>query len=46
MENFDEQLAEDPLFGAALDTLAIRVGQSRSHEGEHSALHESHRAHV
>jgi O-succinylhomoserine sulfhydrylase len=36
MENFDEQLAEDPLFGAALDTLAIRAGQSRSHEGEHS----------
>lgn len=36
MENFDEQLAADPLFGAALDTLAIRAGQSRSHEGEHS----------
>lgn len=36
MENFDEHLAEDPLFGAALDTLAIRAGQSRSHEGEHS----------
>lgn len=36
MGNFDEQLAEDPLFGAALDTLAIRAGQSRSHEGEHS----------
>lgn len=36
MENFDEHLTEDPLFGAALDTLAIRAGQSRSHEGEHS----------
>ena len=36
MENFEEHLTEDPLFGAALDTLAIRAGQSRSHEGEHS----------
>src|SRR5690606_17468862 len=37
MENFsDESFTEDPLFGAALDTLAIRAGQSRSHEGEHS----------
>lgn len=27
---------EDPLFGAALDTLAVRAGQVRSHEGEHS----------
>ncbi|MCE3253294.1 MAG: O-succinylhomoserine sulfhydrylase [Cellvibrio sp.] len=36
MENFEEQLTEDPLFGAALDTLAVRAGQSRSHEGEHS----------
>ncbi len=27
---------EDPLLGAALDTLAIRAGQVRSHEGEHS----------
>ena len=26
----------DPLFGAALDTLAVRAGQTRSHEGEHS----------
>jgi len=31
MDNFD-----DPLFGAALDTLAVRAGQTRSHEGEHS----------
>lgn len=36
MDNFEEHLTEDPLFGAALDTLAIRAGQSRSHEGEHS----------
>ncbi|HSC68207.1 MAG TPA: PLP-dependent transferase, partial [Cellvibrio sp.] len=36
MENFEEQLNDDPLFGAALDTLAIRAGQSRSHEAEHS----------
>ena len=27
---------EDPLLGAALDTLAVRAGQRRSHEGEHS----------
>lgn len=27
---------EDPLLGAALDTLAVRAGQVRSHEGEHS----------
>ena len=26
----------DPLFGAALDTLAVRAGQTRSQEGEHS----------
>lgn len=31
MDNFD-----DPLFGAALDTLAVRAGQVRSQEGEHS----------
>lgn len=36
MDHFEEHLTEDPLFGAALDTLAIRAGQSRSHEGEHS----------
>ncbi len=36
MDNVEEHLTEDPLFGAALDTLAIRAGQSRSHEGEHS----------
>lgn len=36
MDNFDNHLEEDPLFGAALDTLAIRAGQTRSHEGEHS----------
>ncbi|OUS10196.1 O-succinylhomoserine sulfhydrylase [Gammaproteobacteria bacterium 54_18_T64] len=31
----DEQL-EDPLAGAMLDTLAVRAGQRRSMEGEHS----------
>ena len=31
MDDFD-----DPLLGVALDTLAIRAGQRRSHEGEHS----------
>jgi O-succinylhomoserine sulfhydrylase len=32
----DEVFSEDALFGAALDTLAVRAGQTRSHEGEHS----------
>jgi O-succinylhomoserine sulfhydrylase len=36
MDNFEDHLAEDPLLGAALDTLAVRAGQTRSHEGEHS----------
>ena len=36
MENYDNSVVEDPLFDAALDTLAIRAGQSRSQEGEHS----------
>lgn len=36
MDNFDDHFADDPLLGAALDTLAIRAGQSRSQEGEHS----------
>ncbi len=27
---------EDPLLGAELDTLAVRAGQIRTHEGEHS----------
>ena len=27
---------EDPLFNAAIDTLAVRAGQVRSHENEHS----------
>ena len=27
---------DDPLFNAELDTLAVRAGQVRSHEGEHS----------
>ncbi len=27
---------DDPLFGAGLDTLAVRAGQTRSPEGEHS----------
>ena len=31
MENLDHELAQ-----FALDTLAVRAGQSRSHEGEHS----------
>jgi len=29
-------LEDDPLFGAQIETLAIRAGQVRSHEGEHS----------
>ena len=33
MSNHDDQ---DPLFGAHLDTLAIRSGINRTHEGEHS----------
>src|SRR5690606_39442403 len=37
MDNFsDDALSTDALCGAALDTLAIRAGQSRAHEGEHS----------
>lgn len=37
MDNFsDDVFASDPLAGAALDTLAIRLGQTRTHEGEHS----------
>ncbi len=28
--------SDDPLFGAELDTLAVRAGQVRTHEGEHS----------
>ncbi len=36
MDNLDDQLAGDPLLGAALDTLAIRAGHTRSSEGEHS----------
>ena len=30
-----EQYDDDPLFGAALDTLAIRAGHLRTAEGEH-----------
>lgn len=36
MNSLENDLVEDPLFGAAIDTLAIRAGQSRSEEGEHS----------
>jgi O-succinylhomoserine sulfhydrylase len=37
MDNLsDDVFFEDPLFGVALDTLAVRAGQTRSHEGEHS----------
>ena len=37
MDNFSEDVfSEDPLFSAALDTLAIRAGSIRSQEGEHS----------
>lgn len=36
MDNIENHLVEDPLLGAALDTLAVRAGQTRSHEGEHS----------
>src|SRR5690606_19182502 len=36
MGNVENDFVEDPLLGAALDTLAVRAGQSRSHEGEHS----------
>jgi O-succinylhomoserine sulfhydrylase len=36
MDTIEDQFAQDPLFGAALDTLAVRAGQTRSHEGEHS----------
>jgi len=32
----DDYLEEDPLAGAMLDTLAVRAGQRRSMEGEHS----------
>jgi O-succinylhomoserine sulfhydrylase len=28
--------SDDPLYGAELDTLAVRAGQVRTHEGEHS----------
>ncbi len=36
MRNFDDTAFEDPLTGAMLDTLAVRAGQRRSMEGEHS----------
>lgn len=36
MNSLENDLVEDPLVGAAIDTLAIRAGQSRSEEGEHS----------
>ena len=36
MSDFSDDYAEDPLAGAMLDTLAVRAGQRRSMEGEHS----------
>ena len=36
MPDFDDEYYEDPLSGALLDTLAVRAGQRRSMEGEHS----------
>lgn len=36
MPDFDNESFEDPLAGALLDTLAVRAGQRRSMEGEHS----------
>jgi len=36
MPGFDDESFEDPLTGALLDTLAVRAGQRRSMEGEHS----------
>ncbi|OUS12117.1 O-succinylhomoserine sulfhydrylase [Gammaproteobacteria bacterium 53_120_T64] len=35
-ELFGEEQRDDPLAGAMLDTLAVRAGQRRSMEGEHS----------
>lgn len=36
MSEFSDEYLEDPLAGAMLDTLAVRAGQRRSMEGEHS----------
>lgn len=36
MNDSDNPLADSPLEGAGLDTLAVRAGSSRSPEGEHS----------
>ena len=36
MNDFGDEYLEDPLAGAMLDTLAVRAGQRRSMEGEHS----------
>lgn len=36
MSNFGDEYLEDPLADAMLDTLAVRAGQRRSMEGEHS----------
>ena len=36
MSDFGDEYLEDPLAGAMLDTLAVRAGQRRSMEGEHS----------
>ena len=36
MNDFGGEYLEDPLAGAMLDTLAVRAGQRRSMEGEHS----------
>ncbi len=36
MNEFTDECLDDPLAGAMLDTLAVRAGQRRSMEGEHS----------
>ena len=36
MNELTDDFLEDPLAGAMLDTLAVRAGQRRSMEGEHS----------
>ena len=36
MSEFTDEYLDDPLAGAMLDTLAVRAGQRRSMEGEHS----------
>ncbi len=38
MSDFSDENLDDPLAGAMLDTLAVRAGQRRSMEGEHSEV--------